>query len=73
MESNYNKSYWRVDVEYETIKYVTDVSDQAPVGVWIPAIGQPYAYVETEQEAKAALKSALSNEVERLNKLIEGL
>jgi hypothetical protein len=30
---NYNKSYWRADVEYETIKYVTDVSDQAPMGI----------------------------------------
>lgn len=64
--THFNKSYWRVDAEYQTLQHVHNVSDQAPVGVWIPTIGNPYAYFNTEVEAKNALRKILSDEIERL-------
>lgn len=73
MNNRHTKSYWRVDAEYETVEYVENVSDKAPVSVWIQTIGKPYAYVETEQEAKQILKNTLLAEINRLNKRVEEL
>jgi len=73
MNINYNKSYWRVDAEYQTLKHVVNVSDQAPVGVWITALGQPYIYFENEDDAKEVFKVTIQNEIKRLQSLIEGL
>lgn len=67
----YNKSYWRVDAQYQTIQHVNNVSDTAPVGVWIHTIGKPYAYFESESAAKAVLKAILQTEINRMDGMIK--
>lgn len=60
----YSKSYWRLDLETEEIQWAAEVADDAPVGVWIPALGLPYAYFETEDEAKLNLKNRFKHLME---------
>jgi len=61
-------SYWRVCAEYLTITLVENVSDEAPIGQWIPALfsGQPYAYFQSKEFAKETLEGVIKHRMKSL-------
>ena len=69
MEETYKK-VWRVDCENLSCK-PTEVSEDAPIGQWISTWGEAYAYLETEKEAKALLKSVIQSKIDELQKQLE--
>ena len=64
------KAVWRADCENLSCQQ-TEVTADAPIGEWIQTWGAAYAYLETEEEAKRALKLVIQDRIEELQKQLE--
>ena len=68
--SEHYKQVWRVDCEDLSIK-ITEVTQDAPLGEWISWLPQPYAYLETEKEAKELLRFVIQDRINDLQTQLE--